>query len=169
MVNDVCDSNWSCCFNFDISDGRKLLCLAYRVNWNVWHIVLCAVYLNNSAHIFHLDVVSYKIYFTHILQDYLPGTHWQSCHCCSAVKHFWQILVDRSHECSVASFTKEVNPWLAKLPLKISGRLASRGLTSLVKEATENSWLNHNKSKHNKLLCIICVTWCILYNWPCHI
>ena len=36
----------------------------------------------------------------------------------------------------VASFTKQVNPWLAKRPLKTNGRLANQGLTSLVKEAT---------------------------------
>ena len=36
----------------------------------------------------------------------------------------------------VASFTKEVNPQLAKRPLKTNGRLANRLLTSLVKEAT---------------------------------
>ena len=37
---------------------------------------------------------------------------------------------------SVASFTQEVNPRLAKRPLKTNGRLANLGLTSLVKEAT---------------------------------
>ena len=37
---------------------------------------------------------------------------------------------------TVASFTKEVNPRLAKRPLKTNGRLANRGLTFLVKEAT---------------------------------
>ena len=36
----------------------------------------------------------------------------------------------------VASFTKEVNPQLAKRLLVFNGRLAIRGLTSLVKEAT---------------------------------
>ena len=36
----------------------------------------------------------------------------------------------------VASFTKEVNPPLAKRPLKTNGCLANGGLTSLVKEAT---------------------------------
>ena len=36
----------------------------------------------------------------------------------------------------VASFTKEVNPRLAKRPLKTNGRLANPELTSLVKEAT---------------------------------
>ena len=41
---------------------------------------------------------------------------------------------------TVASFTKEINPRLAKRPLKINGRLANRGLTSLVKEATEHQW-----------------------------
>ena len=34
----------------------------------------------------------------------------------------------------VASFTKEVNRWLAKRPLKTNGRLTNRRLTSLVKE-----------------------------------
>ena len=36
-----------------------------------------------------------------------------------------------------ASFTKEVNLGLAKRPLVFNGRLANRGLTSLVKEATD--------------------------------
>ena len=40
-------------------------------------------------------------------------------------------------ETPVTSFTKEVNPWLAKRPLVFNGRLAYRGLTSLVKEATD--------------------------------
>ena len=39
----------------------------------------------------------------------------------------------------VASFTKEVNPRLAKHPLKTNGRLANLELPSLVKEATVNS------------------------------
>ena len=37
---------------------------------------------------------------------------------------------------AVASFTKEVNPILAKRPLVFNGRLANRGLISLVKEST---------------------------------
>ena len=37
----------------------------------------------------------------------------------------------------VTSFTKEVNPWLAKRPLGSDGHLANRGLTSLIKEATD--------------------------------
>ena len=41
----------------------------------------------------------------------------------------------------VASFTKEVNPRLAKRPLKINGRLANHELTSLVKEATGSNGL----------------------------
>ena len=36
----------------------------------------------------------------------------------------------------VTSFTKEVNPRLAKRPLVFNGRLANRGLTSLIKGAT---------------------------------
>ena len=42
----------------------------------------------------------------------------------------------------VASFTKEVNPRLAKRPLKTNGRLANLELTSLVKEATGVDELN---------------------------
>ena len=47
------------------------------------------------------------------------------------------MLVDLHHEIPVASFTKEVNPRLAKSPLKTNGRLADPELTSvlLVKEA----------------------------------
>ena len=40
----------------------------------------------------------------------------------------------------VASFTKEVNPRLAKRPLKTNGRLANLELTSLLKEATAAGW-----------------------------
>ena len=39
-------------------------------------------------------------------------------------------------DATVASFTKEVNPRLAKRPLVFNGRLANRGLPSLVNEAT---------------------------------
>ena len=38
----------------------------------------------------------------------------------------------------MASFTKEVNPRLAKRPLVFNGRLANRGLTSLIKEVNGN-------------------------------
>ena len=41
----------------------------------------------------------------------------------------------------MASFTKKVNPPLAKCPLKTNGHLANRGLTSLVKEATGDNVL----------------------------
>ena len=43
----------------------------------------------------------------------------------------------------VASFTKQVNLRLAKRPYKMNGRLANRGLTSLVKETTGVSELKH--------------------------
>ena len=46
---------------------------------------------------------------------------------------------------SVASFTKEVNPRLAKRPLKTNGRLANRGSTSLVKEATVSNGVMYNE------------------------
>ena len=38
----------------------------------------------------------------------------------------------------VASFTKEVDLWLAKRPSAFNGHLANRGLTSLVKEAIDH-------------------------------
>ena len=44
----------------------------------------------------------------------------------------------------VASFTKKVNQWLAKRPLRTNGHLANRWLTSLVKEATGD--LTYEKS-----------------------
>ena len=45
---------------------------------------------------------------------------------------------------TVASFTKEVNPRLAKRPLVFNGRLVNRGLTSLIKEATVASIISHS-------------------------
>ena len=50
---------------------------------------------------------------------------------------------------TAASFTKEVNPWLAKRPLLFIERLANLGLNSLVKEATWVvllTWINFNPS-----------------------
>ena len=53
----------------------------------------------------------------------------------------------------VASFTKEVNPRLAKRPLKINGRLANLELASLLKEATAGV-LNSEKLHHILMKCI---------------
>ena len=47
----------------------------------------------------------------------------------------------------VVSFTKEVNPRLAKRPLVFNGRLANCGLASLVKEATDVSGLDKDNCK----------------------
>ena len=44
----------------------------------------------------------------------------------------------------VASYTKEVNLGLVKRQLKTNEHLANRGLTSLVKEATEVSFINRD-------------------------
>ena len=49
----------------------------------------------------------------------------------------WMWLVHIAQS-TVASFTKELNLRLAQCPLKTNGRLAIRGLTTLVKEATGN-------------------------------
>ena len=46
------------------------------------------------------------------------------------------------HNTPVASFAKKVNPRLAKHPLVFNGRLANRGLTSLVKMDTDISLLS---------------------------
>ena len=46
--------------------------------------------------------------------------------------------VQRKVYCPFSPFTKEVNPWLAKRPLKTNERLANLELTSLVKDATAN-------------------------------
>ena len=65
--------------------------------------------------------------------------------------------------------TKEVNPRLAKRPLKIKWRLANRGLTSLVKEATGmGSKIDFDKRKLKKSLFffseeeIIWISWIFL-------
>ena len=49
----------------------------------------------------------------------------------------------------MASFTKEVNPRLAKRPLIFNGRLANRGLTFLVKEATAGVYLSPRHCNHH--------------------
>ena len=49
---------------------------------------------------------------------------------------FHSVMWANCPKSQVASFTKEVNPRLAKRPLKTNGRLANCGLTFLAKEAT---------------------------------
>ena len=44
-------------------------------------------------------------------------------------------IIDLRHR---GLFPKEINPRLTKRPLETNGRLANHGLTSLVKEATDN-------------------------------
>ena len=55
----------------------------------------------------------------------------------------------------VASFTKVVNPRLAKRPLKTNGRLANRGLTTLVKEATVAGQKSPRKHGFHQLWCVL--------------
>ena len=55
----------------------------------------------------------------------------------SRAQTYNETVMQSSPEITVASFTKEVNLRLAKRPLVFNGRLANRGLTSLVKEATD--------------------------------
>ena len=55
---------------------------------------------------------------------------------CRAIRNTRAWATSTATRPSVASFTKEVNPRLAKRPLIFNGHLANCGLTSLVKEAT---------------------------------
>ena len=66
----------------------------------------------------------------------------------------------------MASFTKEVNPRLAKRPLVFNGRLANRGLTSLVKQATVwcQGHLHFNKTSSRRLYAGISLLWA--FNQP---
>ena len=81
----------------------------------------------------------------------------------------------RCTQCPVASFTKEVNPRLAKRPLKTNGRLGNHKLTSLVKEATVVCFAEMLKRKLQILLntpdphkwakgCLLWVLWKIKSN-----
>ena len=45
----------------------------------------------------------------------------------------------------VASFTKEVNPWLAKRPLKTNGRLANLELTMVLRHRQAGTLLINDK------------------------
>ena len=53
----------------------------------------------------------------------------------------------------VASLTKEVNSGLAKCPLVFNRRLANRGLTSLVKEATGVSFTDKRSTEIMAWIC----------------
>ena len=69
-----------------------------------------------------------------------PTVHWVN-RTSAATGWYWP----------VASFTKEVNPRLAKHPLKTNEHLANRRLTSLVKEATGYPrlfWFQLQKGQH---------------------
>ena len=69
---------------------------------------------------------------------------------------------------SVAYFTKEVNPRLAKRPLKTNGRLANHGLTSLVKETTGHCpTASEATLKMGK--CITCITFIIILQSAQHL
>ena len=68
----------------------------------------------------------------------------------------------------MASFTKEVNWRLAKLPLVFNGRLANCGLTSLVKEATANRpMMGQNRASTGPMLPASAQFWpCYGLLWP---
>ena len=65
--------------------------------------------------------------FVSILWSLVHVTKGTEGHCDDNSQHLQWLKVD---------FTKEVNPSLAKPPLKFNGGLANLGLTSLVKKAT---------------------------------
>ena len=60
----------------------------------------------------------------------------------------WRCIVEAL--APVASFTKEVNPRLAKRPLKTIGFLANRELIFLVKEATYGNYITYFWTKFNQ-------------------
>ena len=60
----------------------------------------------------------------------------------------------------VASFTKKVNPWLAKCPLKTNWHLTNHALTSVVKEATGVLC----NITHNKALLMESFLWRLIQN-----
>ena len=68
-----------------------------------------------------------------------------------SVREVFAVFFANAFQLIVASFTKEVNPRLAKRPLKSNGPLANRGLTSLVIEAT-GSLNNHIVLKFDRHL-----------------
>ena len=59
----------------------------------------------------------------------LVFVHWKNVYMFSGQVFFVETLV--------ASFTKDVNLWLAKCPLRTNGHLDNLGLPSLLKEATD--------------------------------
>ena len=94
-----------------------------------------------DSYITHDDVIKWK-HFQHYW-PFVLGHRWIPLTMASDAE-FWCFLwsaseqmVEQTLQTPVASFTEEINPQLAKRPLKINGRLANRRSTSLVKEATE--------------------------------
>ena len=79
----------------------------------------------------------------------------------STALQFFPVIMDYGPpDPPVASFTKEVNPRLAKRPLIFNGRLANCGLNSLVKEATDvwarpgrQGWANRQQPGYHNELC----------------
>ena len=79
------------------------------------------------------------------MDKYFIWIHYERLHNHNKAKHNKTVCIFLGIYCkpevtvsmtAVASFTKDVIQRLAKRPLKTSGRVANRGLTSLVKEAT---------------------------------
>ena len=70
--------------------------------------------------------------------------HVLEINCCEVSTSWFSPLIITP----VASFTKEVNSRLVKHPLVFNGRLANRGLTSLVKEATGLPWYPTTSLRH---------------------
>ena len=97
-----------------------------------------------------------------VVSGTMPGIQtssvtWPTCHqtACLTLLH---PQLQTSNKPPAASFTKEINSRLAKRPLVFNGRLANRGLISLVKEATDFSfpkrWSNRMPNPHNGMLLV---------------
>ena len=91
---------------------------------------------------FHQNVdISFSVYWWELGQHLASHTNVDKPHPMSTSIlpidiWCWQTHYYLVHQLPVASFTKEVNSRLVKRPLVFNGRLANRGLTSLVKKAT---------------------------------
>ena len=108
----------------DIANSNKyffliICCTSQSLSFSYW------IYLRKYKKIFTSSIIYQNCYgkgiSIHLLEDKDLFILHSQCHDC------W---------CPVASFTNEVNPWLAKCPLIFNGHLANCELTSLVKEAT---------------------------------
>ena len=111
---------------FGIANDNVFTYIIYFTSKGYWYVHILYIYT------YQYPVSNYDKYVLPSNLEYKPHQKLKiyvflvsSCNCVCPIN--WRQ--------NVASLTKEVKPRLAERPLKINGRLANRGLTSLVKEA----------------------------------